>query len=70
MKKLGFALVVALFGLSTLVTACQRQEPAQEQPAPPAAEQPAPPTDQQPPADQAAPPADQQTAPPAGQPQN
>ncbi|MBE7415141.1 MAG: hypothetical protein HS130_07905 [Deltaproteobacteria bacterium] len=69
MKKLGFALVVALFGLSMLVTACQKQEAPKEQPAPPTAEQPAPPADQQPPADQAAPPADQ-AAPPAGQPQN
>lgn len=64
MKKLGFALVVALFGFSTLVTACKKQEPPQ-QPAPPAAEQPAAPV--APPAEQqAAPPAEQPAPPPAG----
>lgn len=26
MKKLGFAMLVVLFGLSTLVTACKKQE--------------------------------------------
>ncbi|OGP15786.1 MAG: hypothetical protein A2054_07405 [Deltaproteobacteria bacterium GWA2_55_10] len=59
MKKLGFALVVALFGFSTLVTACKKQEA----PAPAPAEQAAPA-----PADQAAPaqpgaPAEQPAAP-------
>src|SRR3990172_896288 len=50
MKKLGFALVVALFGFSVLVTACKKQEAPAPAPAP-AEQQPAPAA----PADQAAP---------------